>query len=314
MITLDLRHAIGRLTAVGPGPNGTPDPGLRPGGEPGQYASSVAFGLASRAGGTPGQIAARLAARLEGEEPWIAKAAVTGQGYVTVTVTPEALGGVAHRVAAAGPGCVRSDALAGRTFAGQAHAAPWEEAATWDEARELLAAEVIPRLAEAAGAAAGEAGGASGIDGGGERDTPDGRDRTIRSGGGQAVVAAAVAFAGRDAVRFSLARAMPGQPVAIDPRMIARHHLANPAYAVRYAHARAASGVRWAAAANPDQAGPQRPSADPGEEALLDALSWLPERVATAARRGRPDEFARYLEHVADVTLAALTRAREQSP
>ena len=39
---------------------------------------------------------------------------------------------------------------------------------------------------------------------------------------------------------------------------------------------------------------------------LLDALSWLPERVAIAARRGRPDEFARYLEELAGVTIAAL--------
>jgi arginyl-tRNA synthetase len=39
---------------------------------------------------------------------------------------------------------------------------------------------------------------------------------------------------------------------------------------------------------------------------LLDALSWLPERVAIAARRGRPDEFARYLEELASATVAAL--------
>jgi arginyl-tRNA synthetase len=39
---------------------------------------------------------------------------------------------------------------------------------------------------------------------------------------------------------------------------------------------------------------------------LLDALSWLPERVAIAARRGRPDEFARYLEELAAATVAAL--------
>jgi arginyl-tRNA synthetase len=38
----------------------------------------------------------------------------------------------------------------------------------------------------------------------------------------------------------------------------------------------------------------------------MDALSWLPERVATAGRRGRPDEFARYLEELASATIAAL--------
>jgi arginyl-tRNA synthetase len=43
--------------------------------------------------------------------------------------------------------------------------------------------------------------------------------------------------------------------------------------------------------------------------ALLDALSWLPERVAAAARRGRPDEFARYLEDLASVTVDVLSSA-----
>ena len=42
---------------------------------------------------------------------------------------------------------------------------------------------------------------------------------------------------------------------------------------------------------------------------LLDALSWLPERVATAARRDRPDEFARYLEELASAAIAALIAA-----
>ena len=54
---------------------------------------------------------------------------------------------------------------------------------------------------------------------------------------------------------------------------------------------------------------PPCPPADPGELALLDALSWLPERVATAARRGRPDEFARYLEDLASVTVDVLSSA-----
>ena len=112
----------------------------------------------------------------------------------------------------------------------------------------------------------------------------------------------------RDAVRFSLARLLPGQAADIDPEKIARHHLGNPAYAVRYAHARAASGVRWAATLGAE-AVPRCLPADPGELALLDALSWLPERVATAARRGRPDEFARYLEELASITIATLSSA-----
>jgi arginyl-tRNA synthetase len=65
--------------------------------------------------------------------------------------------------------------------------------------------------------------------------------------------------------------------------------------------------VRWAATlAEPGDAVSPCLPADPVGWALLDALSWLPERVAMAARRGRPDEFARYLEELASATIAAL--------
>src|SRR5262249_2977809 len=43
---------------------------------------------------------------------------------------------------------------------------------------------------------------------------------------------------------------------------------------------------------------------------LLDALSWLPERVASAARRHRPADLTRYLESVA----AAWLDCREDCP
>ena len=89
-----------------------------------------------------------------------------------------------------------------------------------------------------------------------------------------------------------------------------RIRMSGDAAVVRYAHARAASGVRWAATPGGAEAVPRRPPADPGELVLLDALSWLPERVAVAARRGRPDEFARYLEELASATLATLSTAK----
>ena len=40
--------------------------------------------------------------------------------------------------------------------------------------------------------------------------------------------------------------------------------------------------------------------AHPRERALLAALSWLPEQVARSARRGRPHEFAAFLEELAE--------------
>ena len=116
-----------------------------------------------------------------------------------------------------------------------------------------------------------------------------------------------MAYAGPDAVRFALASAVPERPARIDPAVIARQVPENPAYAVRYAHARAASGVRWAAIPNAAEVAPPRPPAEPEELALLDALSWLPERVAMAARRGRPDEFAGYTEELAARTVDTMS-------
>ena len=124
-------------------------------------------------------------------------------------------------------------------------------------------------------------------------------------------MAEATRYAGADTVRFALARMPPGAraaPERVGGAVIARHVLANPAYAVRYAHAAAAAVLRWAAALGTRPAGfTPRLLAEPGELALLDALSWLPERVAVAARRGRPDEFAGYLEELAARTIETMS-------
>ncbi len=115
-----------------------------------------------------------------------------------------------------------------------------------------------------------------------------------------------MAFAGPDAIRYALSRAVPsgagpGRHIpAIDPRAAAAQHLGNPFYAVRYARAHAASILRQSAdlglpAADAAQFQP-RLLAHPREQALLDAMSWLPERVAGAARRGQPHVLAAYLE------------------
>jgi arginyl-tRNA synthetase len=66
--------------------------------------------------------------------------------------------------------------------------------------------------------------------------------------------------------------------------------------------------LRWAAALGIRPAGfTPRLLAEPGELALLDVLSWLPERVAVAARRGRPDEFAGYLAELAARTIDTMS-------
>jgi arginyl-tRNA synthetase len=321
VISRDVRQAVDR--AVAATGSRAADPGLRPTGTPGQYASSVAFTL----GDAPRAIAARLARHVR-DEPWIATAEVTGPGFLTITVTPEALAILPERIIAAGPGCATSTALHGQTF-DQAPGTDPLAAQTWEEARQALAARVTARLAAAAGAALSIAGEGERV-----RPTPPANQSQVSgessTRSSQPIpgpstapqprpleVAAAVAYAGPDAVTFWLARAAPGEPPPADPGEMARHRPENPAYAVRYAHARAASGLRWAASRdtgtrNPGNgnaaAVPWCPSANQGELALLDALSWLPERVVTAARRRRPDEFARYLEELARAVLAAVPR------
>jgi arginyl-tRNA synthetase len=89
----------------------------------------------------------------------------------------------------------------------------------------------------------------------------------------------------------------------VDPCHAAGHRTDVPAYAVRYAHAHAASALRQAAdlglsRGEAAEFGP-RQLAHPSEQLLLAELSWLPERVAGAARRARPDTFPRYLERLA---------------
>ncbi|MBV9204578.1 MAG: hypothetical protein JO037_04040 [Actinobacteria bacterium] len=324
MITADLRRVLAELSGD------HTDPRLRPGPVPGSYASGLAFRLA-RAGHDPRELAAVLAARLE-RRPWITAAEVTGPGFVTVTVTRDTLARLAVRVAQAGPACAVSDALAGRTVTVPAETG-LAAAPDWPRARGALAAQVTARLAAAADAKviidaertrppallprspgpAGRPGPAT------PSPAPPGRSRPVVPAAsvpsapflaGSGPVADAIRYAGEDAVRFALARTPPGGPWP-RPAIIARHVLANPAYAVRYAHAAAAAVLRWAAALGIRPAGPEefRPRllADPGELALLDALSWLPERVAVAARRGRPGEFAGYLEELAARTIGTMS-------
>ena len=315
MITLDLRDAIARAVSdLGhPADDAALDPVLRPGPAPGTYATSVAFGLSALlTRTTPPQVAAKIATRVA-DVAWIAEAVVTGGGYVTVTITPGALASVAARIIAAGPACVRSEVLRGVALP-RPLPAQWQ-ARTWEEARAALAAELTARLARAAGATLVPAGGqgSPARDRNGPEEAVGTRQRRSRSDEENGPVADAVAVAGADAVRFALSRVIPGKPARVDEARAARNSLDNPAYAVRYAHARAVSGVRWAAAlgapAQGEAALPCLP-ADPAERALLDALSWLPERVAVAARRGRPDEFARYLEDLARATIAAVPFVR----
>jgi arginyl-tRNA synthetase len=237
--------------------------------------------MASAAGQEPGQVAAGLAGRLR-RVAWVAATSVTGGGYLTVTVTPQALAALAVRVPEAGTGCAASDALCGTEVAAPGPA-DLACAATWAEARQQAAAAAIGRLAKAAGATVR-------IQSLAPRPLPP-------AGAGPA---AAVAFAGTDAVRYALLRTARAGTGRIDARRCVRNALENPFFAVRYAHADAASVLRWAADLGVDRgrADAFRPGllTHPAESRLLDLMSWLPERAVSAARRRQPDVFTRYLE------------------
>jgi arginyl-tRNA synthetase len=265
------------------------------GGGPGTYATSLPFLAASAEGGEPRQVAAALAARLR-QAGWITAARVTGGGYLTVTVTPAALAALAVRVPAAGDACVASDALQGTVVAGPA-AASLASAGCWDEARTLVSAAVTARLARAAGATVTP----------GNNTQRSSAPAVVRHSSQPGSPAAAAAAAGPEAVCYALARAAPVAALAADPLSWARNRLDNPFFMVRYAHARAASAVRWAADLGIDR-GPAaglQPEllASRCERDLLDAISWLPERAAGAARRGRAEVFVRHLESVASAWL-----------
>src|ERR1700760_2178021 len=290
MLTADLRHAV--LAAARKRGHRIPPPGdpvLRPGGAPGQYLTALPPRLAPR---DPRPLAKAMAADLR-RLPWIASATPAPLGYLTIAVTDEALERLAVRVTQAGPACARSDALAGPTLPGATPPAPRAARdGPWAGAHTAVLFQVTAALGTAAGASV----------------PADFSDRRSFPGVGTfddaAPVQETVAFAGPDAIRYTLARTPAEHFIPPDPQIAARHIEANPAYAVQYAYSCAATTLRWAADLGLSR-GPAeqfRPGslAHPRERALLDVLSWLPEQVARAARRGRPHECTTFCEELAE--------------
>jgi arginyl-tRNA synthetase len=287
MLTADLRRALLSAARDAGYPAQGDDPVLRPAGAPGRYTANLPRRIAAATGQDPATVAAALATHLRPPPP---TSAVTPDpaGSLLISVTDDALERLAVRVTEAGPRCARSDALRG-TVPARPHppaAGPWAGAHT----KVLL--QVTAALAAAAGAS-----------------VPDEFLKTSPPPGEPTVtwpdqVASATAFAGPEAIRYTLARTPPERSAPPDPAIAARHTEANPAYAVRYAYSCAASTLRWAAdlGLSRGPAAEFRPGslAHPRERALLDALSWLPEQVARAARRGRPHEFTAFLEELAE--------------
>jgi arginyl-tRNA synthetase len=264
-----------------------------PDGNPAGYATSLSLRLARLAERSPADVAAALAARLAAVQ-WIEAASPAG-GYLTVTVTPQALAASAAAQAAAGPACADSTILAGTT----ATPGPWPDLAAepgWQAAWQNHRSAMAGRLAQAAGAAVS-------VLSYRERATsPSQPFATTRS-----PVHIATDYHGLCSVRYRLARTMPHQvpqlSVAMQPGW-EQSGLADPLYPVQQAHAAAASAVRWAGdlGLTSDEPGEQLADglSSSEEQAMLGLLSFLPVRVAAAARRGQPHELPRYLEQVAE--------------
>jgi arginyl-tRNA synthetase len=269
-----------------------------PDGNPASFATWLPFRIAQLDARDAADVAAELARPLRAV-PWIRAARPAASGYLTITVTDGALAAVAGRIAAAGRSCAQSPILRGTA----ATIMPWPDLAaarSWPRAWQEQADAMTGRLSQAAGA-----------------DAAPVRERGPRSDSVPAAdspVGTAVTWFGDSAVRYSIARALPGSAGRLAWQLRAGNRTPAPVTAVRVAHADAASTLRWAADLGIEPAS-KRGQVDAvltglAERRLLGLLSWLPEKVASAARRSRPHELPRYLDQVA----AAWMTCKQENP
>lgn len=110
-----------------------------------------------------------------------------------------------------------------------------------------------------------------------------------------------VAWLGRDAVRYSLARYPADSPITLDPELITKRVNDNPVFYVQYAHARTCNVTRLAQEDGVRTRDGFDPSllTDDTEAVLLGTLGELPGVIATAAELREPHRVARYLESLA---------------
>jgi arginyl-tRNA synthetase len=277
---------------------GTWRPG--PDGNPASYATAATFEIGQLGPMTPMSLAAELGERL-GALSWISAASPSGDGYLTVVVTPQAQAASAAEMVMAGLTCADSRILDGAI----ATVRPWPDlaaAASWQQAWQQQADAMIGRLAQAAGASAA-------VLSEGER----GSSREPHVGSSRPPVLAVVEYFGADSVRYRLARTTPGGAARLSRIARPGVRAADPLYPVQQAHAAAASTLRWAGELHLDTPDPGQRAGEllssPAERAMLGLLSFLPVRVAAAGRRARPDELPRYLEQVSAAWLACQQEA-----
>ena len=109
-----------------------------------------------------------------------------------------------------------------------------------------------------------------------------------------------VAWLGRDAVRYSLARYPADSPLSLDGEVLRKRSNDNPVFYVQYAHARLCSIARQAAEHGVDRSAFEPALLDhPTDTALIAALAQYPAVVEHAARLREPHRVARHLEVLA---------------
>ena len=121
---------------------------------------------------------------------------------------------------------------------------------------------------------------------------------------------------GRDPVRFMMLTRKNDSPLDFDLRKVLEQSKDNPVFYVQYAHARAASVFRNAAAQMPGldlgafRAGKAdlSPLADPGEIDLVRQLAKFPRLIESAAREREPHRITYYLYDLATAFHQQYTR------
>ncbi|MFI8765165.1 ArgS-related anticodon-binding protein NrtL [Streptomyces sp. R-07] len=238
----------------------------RPGGT-GEYASSVALGLARAAGRSAMDVAGVLKERLQGA-PGILAVDITGPGFLNFTLRADAGSDLVRAIREAGTAYGHGTALAGTAV----------RFADVTESRASIVTDVVVRLLRSQGA-----------------DAALGGDERIHVRGG----AYEPGTLGVDAARWALLRAAPGDRPLDGPPLLVQHER-NSLFRVRYAHARVRRLL-----ANGLQLGftPAYETDIPAPE-LLGVLGDHPVVLLTAARHRAPDRVARHLEATADALLA----------
>ncbi|MFF0750036.1 ArgS-related anticodon-binding protein NrtL [Streptomyces sp. NPDC004267] len=234
----------------------------------GDYASSVALGLARGAGLDARAVAELLKERLH-PHPGIRSVDITGPGFLNFTLGEANDTRLVQRVLAEGPRYGCSAALAGTRTRLRAA----------DEPRAALVTDTVLRLLRAQGAEAA-------LD-------ADGEPLPVLPAPYEPEVL------GGDAARWALLRpaahdhALPGAPLLVQ-------HERNPLFRVRYAHARARRLLHYGA-----ELGVTPAYGVPVDAPrLLALLGDHPDVLLSAARLRAPDRVARHLEGVADALLA----------